>query len=229
MKEKIKISLVSYTNTIPFRYGLFNFFTNEEVIIEQDIPAICAEKTINNKVDIGLVPIAVLSKHKNLKIISDFCIGSQGKVDSVMLYSQKPVNELQKIYLDPESKTSVQLVRILCQELWKTNPEFISATDNYINLINDEIGGVVIGDRTFKLKNRFNFEYDLSENWKKHTGLPFVFACWVCTSELENSFIEKFNSALSFGIKNIEKAVLKYDVSGLSMEDTLIYLKQRID
>lgn len=228
MSDKISISIVNYTNTIPFRYGLNKFFTDKEIDLQLDIPAICANKIIEKKVDIGLVPVAILTKHPELKIISDYCIGALGKVDSVNLYSMKPVQDLKKIILDYQSRTSVQLVKILCKEFWKTEAEFISGEGDFTQEVANETGAVVIGDRTFNLKGKFNYTYDLSEAWLKHTGLPFVFACWVTFSSLPKDFLKKFNSALAFGINNIEQAILKSNDNNLNFIDCSLYLTERI-
>ncbi|MFN6039233.1 MAG: menaquinone biosynthetic enzyme MqnA/MqnD family protein [Bacteroidota bacterium] len=229
MSDKISISIVNYTNTIPFRYGLNKFFTDKEIDLQMDIPAICANKIIEKKVDIGLVPVAILTKHPELKIISDYCVGALGKVDSVNLYSQKPIQELKKIILDYQSRTSVQLVKILCEEFWKIQPEFINGEGDFIPPITDDTGAVVIGDRTFGLKGKFTYTYDLSETWHKHTGLPFVFACWVSFSNLKEEFLRKFNDALTLGINNIKEAILSSNNNNLNFTDCNFYLNERIN
>ncbi len=202
--SKIKISVVSYLNSKPFIYGLQNSSVNDEIELELDIPSDCAKKLIENKVDIGLIPVAVLPEFKNAYVLSDFCIGAESKVASVCLYSQVPLIEIKEILLDYQSKTSVKLVQILSKELWKISPKWVKAQKKFENKIENTTAAVIIGDRTFNLEGKYQFKYDLAEEWIKLTGLPFVFACWVANKELPDAFIANFNNALKGGISAID-------------------------
>ena len=192
---KIKVSAVSYTNTKPFLYGLKHSGILDKVELSLDIPSDCAKKLINNEVDIGLIPIAALLSIPNYKIISEYCIGSDGPVNSVFIFSNKPIEEVKTIRLDNESRTSNALARVLIQKYWNCNPAFIysGAADAYIE----------IGDRTFGKINQAAFVYDLAGEWKKFTGLPFAFAVWASNKNLSEQFLKEFNDALKFGVNNI--------------------------
>ena len=109
----IKVSAVSYLNTIPFIYGLRNSELMQQIDLYIDCPSVCADKLINNQVDIGLVPVVILDQLNNPKIISDYCIGANGPVDTVCIYSDVPIEEIESIYLDYQSRTSVELLKIL--------------------------------------------------------------------------------------------------------------------
>ncbi|MBL4669323.1 MAG: menaquinone biosynthesis protein [Flavobacteriales bacterium] len=222
--KKIKVSAVSYLNTLPFIYGINNSEVMEEIDLSLDIPSDCAKKILSGEVDLGLVPIAILPQLKEYHIISDYCIGAEGKVDSVALYSDVPLNEIEYIYLDYQSRTSINLVQILAENHWKIAPNWIEATKGFENKISGKTAGVIIGDRTFNLSKKYQYKYDLSEEWMGFTGLPFVFACWVSNKELPQSFITNFNKALEKGVCNINKVVLRYnetDVSKIILENYL--------
>src|ERR1043166_8619691 len=111
MREKIKISAVAYLNSKPFIYGLEHSRVLDQIDLQLDIPSECARKLINNEVEIGLVPVAVLPLIRDRQIISDYCIGAVGKVNSVMLYSDVPLDEIRTVLLDYQSRTSVTLVK----------------------------------------------------------------------------------------------------------------------
>ena len=66
----------------------------------------------------------VLSSYYSFKIVSDYCISVDGSVDTVCLYSNVSLNDIEYIYLDYQSKTSVELLKILCREYWNISPNF---------------------------------------------------------------------------------------------------------
>ena len=202
--KKYKISAVSYLNTSPFINEINRSSINNQIDMSLDYPSICGEKLIENIVDIALVPTVLLRSNSRIRVISDYCIGAVGKVDSVCLYSKVPLNEIDDIYLDYQSKTSVELLKILCRDYWNINPNFISDNNDFDKNIKDMNSALVIGDRAFLLNKEYDFVYDLSEYWYRYTGLPFVFACWAANKDIDRRFLELFNKVLSLSVKNIE-------------------------
>jgi len=206
----MKISAVSYINTLPFIYGLQHSPIINKIDLSIDYPAQCASKLINNQVDIGLIPVAVLPQIPNSRIISDYCIGADGKVNSVFLFSNVPINEIEKTYLDYQSRTSISLMQILAEKHWKIKVEWLKAEIGYESKISEKTAGVVIGDRTFAIKQNFQYAYDLAEEWKQMTNLPFVFATWTANKNISQTFVNQFNTALKIGVKNIDDVLNFY-------------------
>jgi chorismate dehydratase len=229
--EKIRISAVRYANTYPFIYGLKKSGFEKKVSLEIDHPADCAEKLITGKVDVGLIPVGALPRLKEYFIISDYCIGANGKVRTVMLLSNCPFDEIKKINLDYRSRTSVNLIKVLAQFKWKREFEWKPTSDkfDFLNISNDE-GAVLIGDQCFESENKFKYKIDLAEEWKNYSGLPFVFACWVSNKQLQKEFLDSFNEALSCGVRNIDRTAAFFaHNSVLSEEELKVYLKTNID
>lgn len=228
--SKIKISAVSYTNSLPFIYGLENSDIINHIEIAKDIPSVCAHKLLENQVDIGLVPVAVIPKLKHYEILSDYCIGASGKVRSVILASYKPIEEIQTILLDYHSKSSVMLTRVLAKHYWKIDVKWTDTNEGFENKINLEEAAVIIGDKAMAVEKNFPYVYDLAEEWIKFTGLPFVFAAWVANKEIGETFKREFNRALKMGIENIDKTISYFDLSYLpSYIDPKQYLSDNID
>lgn len=229
MLQKIKISAVSYQNTIPFLYGIENSeFIDRNTCVSLDIPSECARKLLDNEVDIGLIPIAVLPLLEKYTIVSDFCIGAEGDVKTVLLLSDVPLNEIERVYLDYQSRTSVNLLIVLAKHFWEINPVFKHARPGYEDEISGTTAGVVIGDRCFSLKDKYNYVYDLSGEWTKFTNLPFVFACWVANKELDAEFVKQFNLALESGTQHIAESIKNYSNHLLNDEELANYLKNDI-
>ena len=214
---------------MPFLYGVNQTKFSNDIDLQLDIPSVCAQKLIDNDVDLGLVPIAVLPQLKEYHIISDYCIGAKGKVNSVLLLSDVPLNEIEEVYLDYQSKTSINLTRILAKKVWNINPKWKNAEKGYENKISGKTAGVIIGDRTFNLAKEYKYKYDLAEEWFNYTGLPFAFACWVSNKVLSTTFINELNEALSMGVRHISDAVTQSNPNQLSKKTLLNYLTNDID
>ena len=206
----IKISAVSYLNTKPFLHGLDISSVKNKIKLSQDTPAQGAQKLLSGEIDIGLVPIAIIPQLKNPQIVSPFCIGANGKVKTVCLFSEVPLKEINTVYLDYQSRTSVLLVQLLMKEYWKQDVKFLPALEGYENTIKNNIAAVIIGDRAIANLGKYKYEYDLSEAWQLHTGLPFVFAAWVSNKEINQDFLDDFNAALQIGLSNRSQLLAKY-------------------
>ena len=195
-----RVSVVNYTNSIPFVHGLKGLAKNGLITLSEDIPSVCADKLLSGQVDIGLVPVAMLSRMQQHFVIPGYCIGAEGAVNSVMLFSEVPLSEIETIELDYQSRTSVMLLKLLAKDFWKITPRFEVAEPGFENQIGGKRAALVIGDRSFPLLGKHPYTYDLAEEWFKHTGSPFVFACWASREKLPDAFINQFNQALALGI-----------------------------
>lgn len=217
--NKIKVSAVSYTNSKPFVYGLLHSGILESIELSLDIPSDCANKLIDNQVDIGLVPVAALLHVDNYQIVSQYCIGAVGAVDSVFIFSQKPISEIEKIKLDPQSRTSNNLSRVLLKNYWKISPDFITE--------GEADAFVQIGDRTFGKKDLYPYYYDLAEEWFKFTGLPFAFAVWASNKPIPEDFKESFNAALKLGLDHRKEVIEQIEnIGNFDLDD---YLMNKVD
>jgi chorismate dehydratase len=205
--DKIKVGLVNYLNTLPLLYGINHSPVKHSVELIQDYPSNIASYLLDGKIDIGLVPVAVLPKLDEYHIYTDYCISCNGPVASVCLFSDVPINDVGTVLLDYQSRTSVALLKILLQDYWKVAPELINTSSDYRSLIKGNTAGLVIGDRSFEQRKHSKYVYDLGEAWKQYSGLPFVFAAWISTKRLDEHFIREFNAANKFGVDNITDVI----------------------
>ena len=227
--QKVKFSVVSYLNTLPFLYGIQHSpFLNDRMVMDLDIPSVCAQKLKDGTVDAGLVPVALLPQLPEYHIIADYCIGAVGDVKSVLLLSDVPLQEIETIMLDYQSRTSVTLVQVLAKELWNINPQFVPATPGFEQQIAGKTAAVVIGDRTFPLLGKHAYTFDLAGEWEKLTNLPFVFAVWASNKPVEQDFIDDFNKALKFGLEHKAEAAKLGAGRGVSETDIVDYLDNAI-
>jgi len=195
-------------NTRPLVYGLRQPPIDAEIELIEDTPAQLAELLAKDQIDVGLIPVASLLSLKEYFISGDYCIGTETEVASVCLFSEVPLNEIKKVYLDYQSRSSVALLKWLMKEYWDIHPEIVQAIDDrYRNEIKGTTAGLVIGDRAFKQRKISTFIYDLASEWKAITGLPFVFAAWISPKPLPPSFIQRFNEANAVCLSHIDEIV----------------------
>lgn len=230
-ERKVKISAVRYANTYPFLFGLAESGFYELADISTDHPADCAKKLITNKVDIGLVPVASLPKIKDYRIITDYCLGAYGKVETVLLLSNSPFEELTTICLDYRSLSSITLVKILAKNAWKREFTWKKTDDSFdFSRLDNQKGVVLIGDQCIEFSERYKHKIDLAEEWTRFSGLPFAFACWAANKPIDPNFLEQFNNALAIGVNNIPAVVERYGGDGIIRGDKLYrYLTENIN
>jgi chorismate dehydratase len=207
LSKKIRVGAVSYLNTKPLLYGLQQHAVYKNIELIEDYPANLAKSLKDNTIDIGLVPVAVIPGLADPYIISDYCIGATGPVASVCIFSQVPMESITAVYLDYQSKTSVNLARILLKNYWKQDVLLLEAPSNFMDLIDGSTAAVIIGDRALEKYNNYAYRYDLAEAWINYTGKPFVFATWVANKPIDEVFIANFNEANGIGLKNIDAVV----------------------
>lgn len=203
--SQIRVASVSYLNARPLVYGLTHHPVMEQIQLTEDYPAFIAQQLVAGEVDMGLIPVAMIPKLPQSFIVSDYCIGAVGPVASVCLFSEVPMEQITQVYLDYQSRTSVNLARILLREYWKKEVQFLDATgEDFRNKISGTTAGVVIGDRALEQRQRSPYIHDLATAWIEHTGLPFVFAAWVANKPLPPPFIAAFNEANKWGLEHID-------------------------
>lgn len=149
-------------------------------------------------------------------LLPDLAISSDGPVRSVALFSKRRVHELGTgtILISASSRTSVELLRLLCRDVWGIQPRFAEARaeaadlDAVMALPHDAV--LVIGDPALLLqaRNAYPHRYDLGEEWKKWTGLPFVFAVWGARRDADQDAVRRLHGELleskAWGLKNLD-------------------------
>jgi chorismate dehydratase len=121
--------------------------------------------------------VAAIPQLKRYFIASDYCIATETEVASVCLFSEVPLNEIKKLYLDYQSRSSVALLKWLMHEYWDIHPEIVQANDDgYRSEIKGTTAGLVIGDRAFEQRKISTFIYDLASEWRSIPGYP-LFCC----------------------------------------------------
>lgn len=206
--KPVRISLISYLNSRPFVYGLRHSPLWDPKNISFDIPAISAQKVIEQKADLGIIPVATLPLVPNGHIIGNYCISAENEVYTVALFANQPIEETCRVFLDRHSRTSVALTRVLASSIFRHTPVFIDGLPDFVAMnpqTHPSSGDcfLIIGDKVFEYEKYFTYKMDLGLKWKQETGLPFVFAAWISNRNFSEEWIGKFNAALSSGVNHI--------------------------
>jgi chorismate dehydratase len=224
------VGVVNYLNTKPLLYGLEHSPVINDIVLVQDFPAQIAKKLLDDEIDVGLVPVAVIPKLPVAHVISNYCIGCDGPVASVCIFSEVPISQIDTVLLDYQSRTSVELAKLLLREHWKIEPQLVYTKSDYQSDIKGTTAGLVIGDRALKQRSISPFIYDLGEAWKVHTGKPFVFAAWIANKQLDVDFIKAFDEANGLGLSNIQNVLAEITNPLFDMEEYYTkYIQYQLD
>jgi chorismate dehydratase len=224
--EKIRVGAVSYRNAKPLVYGLELPEMTNIIDLSFDYPARLVEQLKLGTIDVGLIPVAAINRIPGARIVGRHGIAADGAVGSVALFSHCRIEEVEEVLLDYQSRTSVELTKLLLREYWKIDPRIIlTEGDEYIRQIEGNRAGLIIGDRALLNVGQFPYVYDLSEAWKALTNLPFIFAAWVSVKELSATFIDEFDAANERGLFELVRLSNQWALPGVDM---LNYYTQRI-
>ncbi len=200
------------------------------------LPAECAEGLANGRFDVALVPVAAYLDNPQWEVVPEVGIACRGPVDTVLLLSNVPVEQIERVHLDAASRTSVLLLRTLLADRG-LHPEFVGAPHGTgRGLVRGNDAALVIGDAAFGLRDAFPVVMDLGAEWFSRTGLPMVFAFWAARpGVLTDAHVRALHEARDRGIKRAESLARAYRESrlaagepALAESDYANYLRQRI-
>ena len=232
-KRKPIISVIPFINAKPLTFFLENR-KSEEYEISYNYPSECIEKLKKGEVDAGIVSTIAISKVPDTNIVDGICIASHSSVESVLLFSEKEIEDIKTIGLDPNSGTSNALIKIL-MEKWKNVKCEYSFYQGDIEtaLTSGKYDAVLsIGDRAliFGMENPSFIKMDLALEWNHFTGLPFVFAMWLIKKDSVLS-PDLFREAGEKGINQLDKVIENIAINGesnLTKYQIKKYLKENL-
>lgn len=178
MTGPVRLGAVSYLNVRPLVYGLDE--RPDAVTLRFDVPSDCARLLASGEIDLGMIPSIAWLDRPGDRIVPGVCIGSDGPVASVALFTKKPIGNVASIALDTSSRTSVALVRILCAEHFRISPVFVPHSPDLAAMLASADAALIIGDMALFADHRAHTaeKIDLGAVWTEMTGLPFVWAFW---------------------------------------------------
>jgi len=177
VRRPVRLGAVSYLNVRPLVYGLDA--RPDLVTLRFDVPSTCASLLAEGAIDLGMVPSITYLNRPSDRVVPGVCIGSEGPVASVALFSTKPVHEIRSIAVDTSSRTSAVLLGILCARRFRIDPAWVLHEPDLTAMLARADGALLIGDPALFADPAPDVQkIDLGEAWTDLTGLPFVWAFW---------------------------------------------------
>jgi len=166
------------------------------------------QRLAEGQLDVALVSSFEFLRNPIYRIVDDVSISSDGPIYSVVVAHRGELSDIDEIELDPASTTAVNLLRCLLAELGLT-PRLVGSSSESAESCRARL---IIGDQAIRFRQNhadaFQF-WDLGEQWKKLTGLPFVYALWLIRPEIPdaNSIAQRLRELRDENLADIEVIV----------------------
>jgi len=226
----LQLSVVQYLNTVPLIWGMLHGRQQGKFELHLTVPSGCADAIAQHQADVGIVSSIEYQRIDGVEILPGMSIASKYEVKSVLLLSNKPLAQVQTVALDESSRTSAALVRILMQKFYARRVTFSPAPPEPGEMLQRADAALLIGDPALAYQGPAEI-YDLACEWRKFTGLPFVFAVWMGRSGLSlGKHHAAFADSLEFGLAHIDDIAAEYAPKlGMTPSAVRVYLTRNID
>jgi chorismate dehydratase len=176
-----RLGRMAYINTLPVDWGLVTGSLGDAVDIRRGTPTELNRMLAEGSIDVSPVSCVAAAEHADDWLIVDhLCIGCHGAVGSVILHSDRPVEELHaaRIAVTKASATAVRLLEVLLSNHWHVRAEFVPQDQ-------PAEARLLIGDSALRTAQSgvAGHVYDLGQAWQDYTGGSFVFGLWCIRKE----------------------------------------------
>src|SRR5436190_5018557 len=214
----MRLGRIGYINCYPVYAGIDRGEVKLPAELVTGTPAELNDLLVAGELDVSVISAVEYARHgKELVLLPDLAISCDGPVRSVALLSRRTVGQLdgRTVLLSASSRTSVALLDLLCRDVWKVRPKCVEARaeatdlDHLSELPHDAV--LVIGDPALLLAQRGTYphRYDLGAEWKRWTGLPFVFAVWAARRDAPPGRVralhEKLLESRAWGLAHLDE------------------------
>jgi chorismate dehydratase len=224
---------VKYLNTAPLVWGLENSHGCKRYELSPTTPSSCADDLRAGRAQIGIVPSIECQRIAGLKIVPGISIASKRQARSVLLLYRIPLDRVRSIGLDTSSRTSAALVHVLFRKYYNIDVRTKPAPPDPVSVLRDADAALLIGDPALLYQGPAQ-TLDLALEWRKLTGLPFVFALWACRVDQHEASSEDlrrdFERARDGGLAHVREIALEWAPRlGMAVEEVSVYLTENIN
>jgi chorismate dehydratase len=224
----MRVARLTYLNVAPFHWGCEEW----KVELVPCVPRELGRLAARGDVDAGPMAVADwFALESEFEPAGPYGIASNGPALSVLLFSTKPIEGLEGsvIAVTEETSTSFQLLRVLLEQRYGVQPR------EYRRGAEKGDASLIIGDAALEeaKRRRFEFVYDLGEEWRRWQGLPFVFARWVVRRSLPEAekgrVVRLLESSFQAGMQHLEELARQCAGQGaLGADEIVAYLRNLV-
>ena len=220
----MRFSVVDFLNARPLIWGLLED-PPPGVEVSRDLPSACADKLAAGEADVGLIPSIEYQRIPDLRVVGGLGIAAASEVRSVLLVSKVSREKIRSVGLDPASRTSAVLTRLLLKRRYGIAPVFREGASG-----SEADAELVIGDPALKARLNGHVVLDLAAEWRAFSGHPFVFAFWaIAPGVAEREAAEVVRASFEAGQRDFPRLVAKEAAqSGLSEAVVEDYLRHSL-
>jgi len=234
----MRLGRIAYINGAPVYGAIDRGLVPVPAEILTGTPAELNDALAAGRLDVSVISAVEYARHaRHLVLLPDLAISCDGPVRSVALFSRVPAQRLDgaAVLVAAASRTSVLLLDLLCRDVWRIRPRCSPAPAEagdlgaLATLPHDAV--LVIGDAALLLAARgaYAHRYDLGEEWKRWTGLPFVFAVWAARREAPPAQVHAVHAALlasrAWGLPHLDRlAAEAAHATGVAPDECRRYL-----
>ena len=231
MSDKPRVSVVKYLNTVPLIWGMLRGEQQGKFELSFTTPASCADAVRSGEADVGIIPSIEYQRMEDAEIVGGVSIASKNRVRSVLLLSKTPIEKIRTVALDNSSRTSVALLEILLRKFYERTVDSVPLAPDPDEMLKRADAALVIGDPALAYDGQVSEVYDLAAEWRKFTGLPFVFALWAGRSGAKLAGLRKdFEESRDFGLARVDEIAEEFAPKyGLRPREVKVYLTENID
>jgi chorismate dehydratase len=229
---KLRISIVEFLNTAPLVWGFTDGPLTGRYDLSFAVPSQCAEDLRAGRVDVGIIPSIEYQRMENVVALPGMAVAAKNEVRSLLVISKVPIEMAQSFALDTNSRSTIGLVRLLCQKHWNIAPEFIESAPDAEKMLARADAALIIGDPALSLRLKMDalqakvpqgadccgrddteqliknvqtlFIYDVAQQWREMTGLPCVLAIWVARrGAVTPEIVSDFLASREYGLAHI--------------------------
>ena len=179
-----RIAGSTYLNSAPL---CFSFQRGEQSrrchFLGHTAPARCAEMLARGEAEAALIPVIEYQRMVGVRVVPDIAVASKRTVESVVLAARVPIEAVNSVAVDTSSRTTAALIQIIFRQFYGRAPRFTPCAPSLADMLETNDAAIIIGDPAMMIDRAALRVYDMAAEWRKHTGLPFVFAFWAVRTD----------------------------------------------
>ena len=215
----MRVGRIPYINCYPVYGAVDRGIVPKAAELVDGVPTALNRQMADGSLDVSVVSAVEYARDwERYLLLPDLAISCDGPVQSVMLFSTRPAEALggADVLVSKSSMTSVHLLELLFDHVWKARPTFVPGNAEAADLVGASgelpAARLVIGDaalmmRSGAIAHPFQYAYDLGDVGKQWTGMPFVFAVWLAQRTADTAQALAVHAALiesrNWGLKHL--------------------------